>query len=298
MNVILREWTPLFVWIAFYAIIPAHQMAQASVEFSCETGLSCRYCHEDPEGGGTLTLKGERFRDAGYAFDEESRPPLWRPVLRLFVGFLHVLTAVMWFGTIFYVHLFIKPQSLSEGLPRSEVLLGRACILILGVTGVILSVWRIHSIETLWTTNFGIVLTAKVTLFLTMVVIAALSTTWLDRRMRQAKDESKGRFRANVVYEGEIYDVSESGLWKNGVHMRRHFAGADLTEALASAPHGPKVLERVPKLGPAPDRTTPETPPAARLFIFLSYLVLICAVAILFCVAYWNYGPPLLKGGS
>ena len=34
--------------------------------------------------------------------------------------------------------------------------------------------------------------------------------------------------------------------------MGRHHAGGDLTQALAGAPHGPEVLERVPELGPAP----------------------------------------------
>lgn len=52
-----------------------------------------------------------------------------------------------------------------------------------------------------------------------------------------------------VVYDGKVYDVSDSKLWKGGMHMRRHQAGADLTTDIQAAPHGPEVLERYPKVG-------------------------------------------------
>jgi len=52
-----------------------------------------------------------------------------------------------------------------------------------------------------------------------------------------------------VSYEGKVYDVSQSKLWKSGSHMRRHQAGADLTEDLGGAPHGPEVFERVRQVG-------------------------------------------------
>jgi len=52
-----------------------------------------------------------------------------------------------------------------------------------------------------------------------------------------------------VAHDGKVYDVSGSKMWKGGKHMRRHQAGADLTEDLKGAPHGPEVLERVPQAG-------------------------------------------------
>ncbi len=54
---------------------------------------------------------------------------------------------------------------------------------------------------------------------------------------------------AYIAYEGKIYDVSESFLWQGGKHQALHRAGADLTEALADAPHGPDLLTRVPIVG-------------------------------------------------
>jgi predicted heme/steroid binding protein/uncharacterized membrane protein len=52
-----------------------------------------------------------------------------------------------------------------------------------------------------------------------------------------------------VAYKDKVYDVSQSKLWKGGVHMRRHNAGGDLTTDLQAAPHGPEVLERYPQVG-------------------------------------------------
>lgn len=52
-----------------------------------------------------------------------------------------------------------------------------------------------------------------------------------------------------IAYEGKVYDVSNSRLWKTGTHMNRHPSGKDLTTDLGAAPHGPEVLERYPQVG-------------------------------------------------
>lgn len=52
-----------------------------------------------------------------------------------------------------------------------------------------------------------------------------------------------------IVHGGKVYDVSASSLWKNGSHMRRHNAGADLTTDFQAAPHGTEVLARYPQVG-------------------------------------------------
>jgi predicted heme/steroid binding protein/uncharacterized membrane protein len=52
-----------------------------------------------------------------------------------------------------------------------------------------------------------------------------------------------------IAYEGKVYDASESKLWKTGFHMRRHQAGADLSEEIGGAPHGLEVLKRLPQVG-------------------------------------------------
>ncbi|MCE5241678.1 MAG: DUF2231 domain-containing protein [Syntrophobacteraceae bacterium] len=52
-----------------------------------------------------------------------------------------------------------------------------------------------------------------------------------------------------IAHAGRVYDVSESRLWKGGLHMRRHHAGKDLTTDIGGAPHGTEVLERYPQVG-------------------------------------------------
>jgi len=51
---------------------------------------------------------------------------------------------------------------------------------------------------------------------------------------------------AYVAFRGRVHDVSESFLWRGGVHQVVHRAGEDLTEAIEMAPHGPELLERFP----------------------------------------------------
>lgn len=64
-----------------------------------------------------------------------------------------------------------------------------------------------------------------------------------------SKYNGKNGVPAYIAYQGKIYDVSESFLWKNGKHQVLHQAGEDLTDALKDAPHGQDMLERVPLVG-------------------------------------------------
>lgn len=51
-----------------------------------------------------------------------------------------------------------------------------------------------------------------------------------------------------VAYEGLIYDVTESRLWKRGQHYE-HWAGQDLTSELKDAPHTKSVFEKFEVVG-------------------------------------------------
>jgi predicted heme/steroid binding protein/uncharacterized membrane protein len=61
-------------------------------------------------------------------------------------------------------------------------------------------------------------------------------------------DGSDGR-PVYVAYKGKVYDISGSKLWRNGIHMKRHHAGRNLTTDIQGAPHEPDVLERFPQVG-------------------------------------------------
>lgn len=55
-----------------------------------------------------------------------------------------------------------------------------------------------------------------------------------------------------IAYQGKIYDVSASRLWRNGKHYE-HWAGQDLTPELADAPHNEKVFEKFEVIGELTD---------------------------------------------
>ena len=50
------------------------------------------------------------------------------------------------------------------------------------------------------------------------------------------------------AFQGMIYDLSASRLWRNGKHYE-HWAGQDLTDELADAPHSDSVFNRFPVVG-------------------------------------------------
>ncbi len=54
--------------------------------------------------------------------------------------------------------------------------------------------------------------------------------------------------KSYVAYEGKVYDVSNSNLWKDGIH-KGHTAGKDLTEELNKATHGPGIIKGYPVVG-------------------------------------------------
>ncbi|OGO10238.1 MAG: hypothetical protein A2Z66_02230, partial [Chloroflexi bacterium RBG_13_66_10] len=58
-----------------------------------------------------------------------------------------------------------------------------------------------------------------------------------------------------IGFQGKVYDVSKSFLWKEGRHEATHQAGTDLTQALVGAPHGVELLEKYPVVGVLVEKT-------------------------------------------
>lgn len=69
-----------------------------------------------------------------------------------------------------------------------------------------------------------------------------------DEETLKAANGKEGR-PALIACRGKVYDVSESPLWKDGLHMNRHAAGKDLTADIQAAPHEKDVLIRYPQVG-------------------------------------------------
>ncbi len=51
-----------------------------------------------------------------------------------------------------------------------------------------------------------------------------------------------------VAYKGFIYELSASRLWQNGQHYE-HWAGQDLTNEMADAPHLDTVFDKFEPIG-------------------------------------------------
>jgi predicted heme/steroid binding protein len=64
-----------------------------------------------------------------------------------------------------------------------------------------------------------------------------------------AKYDGKNGNPAYIVFQGKVYDVSDSSFWLGGDHLGSHQAGKDLTEEIDIAPHGPENLERIKRIG-------------------------------------------------
>jgi hypothetical protein len=112
-----------------------------------ESGLECKACHVNQLGGGELTKMGESFK-ASLVSSGGYRPlGIFKRIVRLAVGYFHILAGVVWFGTIFYVHILLKPAYASKGLPKGELILGWSGIVIVGVTGALLTYARMPSWE-------------------------------------------------------------------------------------------------------------------------------------------------------
>ncbi len=55
---------------------------------------------------------------------------------------------------------------------------------------------------------------------------------------------------AYIVVDGIVYDVTDSNMWRDGVHQGRFQAGQDLTEEIMEeSPHGTGVLGRMEIVG-------------------------------------------------
>lgn len=64
--------------------------------------------------------------------------------------------------------------------------------------------------------------------------------TFTERELQQF-DGTRGK-PAYIAYDGVVYDVSASALWRGGLHEDLHYAGTDLTRTLRKAPHTAEVL--------------------------------------------------------
>jgi predicted heme/steroid binding protein/uncharacterized membrane protein len=259
-----------------------------------------------PPATSTLPAAGEAYqRERTTAGHPATGTARWRHTVRFVAGFLHLFTAVLWFGTILYVHLLLKPSYAAHGLPRGELIVGWGSIIVIALTGLVLTVFRIRSPGDLLHTRFGILLTVKIVLYLIMVGIAVIVTFIVGPMLKKRQgtvvggkkdmtvDELFGYDGKNgrpvyFAYDGRIFDATESRLWKGGDHLGRHQAGFDLSDALGQAPHGEEKIIPLPVVGNLLETgVAPRAPVHLKAFYFMTYFILV--LAILFIISMWRW---------
>lgn len=297
----------IFLLSSFLLFTP-HE-ACATEEYAMQTGQDCAVCHLNPGGGGELTAAGKAFADSRQSLTEKPEKGLFFKGFRLVIGYIHFLTAMFWFGTILYVHLILKPAYAVGGLPRGEVRVGLISMIVMGVTGSILTFYRVTSFNTLFHTNFGVLLLIKVALYLVMVISALFVITVIGPRLKAKRKEpslssSTGEFTlddlaaydgkdgrpAYFAFEGKVYDATQSRLWKQGIHMGRHNAGNDMTEALKGAPHGREKLVDMTEVGKIVSSGPRKAPLHERVFFFMAHMNLTIVFIIILILSLWRWG--------
>lgn len=295
----------LILFLVFMIFFPCDGFC--TVEYAKQADKNCGYCHVDPGGGGTLTKDGEAFKnDLRIKGQYRTLSPVQR-VVRFIIGYLHTFTAILWFGTILYVHLVLKPAYAAGGLPRSELRLGWASIAVMATTGTLLSLARVPSWHMLFHTRFGILLSIKIVLFLIMVSTAVFVTFVVGPKLKKKREgisagqggdmtlaqlsqcDGKDGRPAYIAYKDTIYNVAASKLWGGGDHMKRHHAGSDLTDILKQAPHGEEKVLVMPVAGKLLLSEEKQTPPHIAMFYFFAYMNLVIIFSVIFIISLWRW---------
>lgn len=284
--------------------------AEATPEYSGNSGQSCKTCHIRAEGG-ALSETGLEFAASGYNWPPTGGYRVLGPIrktARFFVGLFHITAGFMWFGTILYVHILLRPAYAAKGLPKGEMFLGVVSMAIVGITGTLLTVSRIKSLSVLWSSPWGMALSTKIAMYLVMISTAAFVIAYIRPRlgksdpklpvmpadgvfnteMLAAFDGKEGR-PAFVAVASRVYDVTAFRLWKGGRHMK-HAAGEDMTDAITKAPHTVDKLENAAVVGSFDAASKPALTPAQKMFYVIAYLNLGLVFAVIFVLAILRWG--------
>jgi predicted heme/steroid binding protein/uncharacterized membrane protein len=302
MNVIARISLLLIAILVLAFAVPPSTLF-ATQEYARQTRLNCKDCHVDASGGGPLTETGQRFLEQMKARGEYRDLSPGERIVRLIIGYLHLMAAILWFGTIMYVHILLKPAYASKGLPKGEMRVGLISMFVILITGVLLTAARVPSFETLYTTKFGILLSIKISLFLVMfssaIIVVIFIRPLLRRRIESpvadliahtmtleqlAHFDGKESRPSYIAYKGIIYDVTHGRLWKSGIHALKHGAGIDLTDSLKNAPHGEDKILTMPQVATLNARK-PEQPFHMKFFYAIAYMNLVLVFVVTFVIA-------------
>lgn len=308
-GIFFRSRIPLVA--ALFICVIVSGTAWAKPEYAEATAQVCFACHVGEEGS-ELNRIGEAFKAGGHIWPvkEEARGPYVaiEKNVRSVIGFLHLIAGFMWFGTILYVHILLKPAYAAKGLPRGEVKIGMASMAVVGLSGVALTISRVSGFNVLLESRWGALLLAKILIYATMVSCAIFVVTVVGPRLRNPRKEAslpkdggmgpqslsafdgKEGGPALIAFEGKVYDVTQSHAWKDGVHFKKHKAGGDLTQELPKAPHGMEKLEGLKVVAQFDPSLAPPLSWAQKVFYAVAYFNLGLVFLAILVIAFWRWG--------
>lgn len=279
------------------AVLLLVSTAMGLPKYAEETGQKCESCHTDPSTG--------ELNDAGRAFSITHKWPPEKIVdERLFfaLGSLHLFSAVLWIGAIFFVHLVHTPDIVAlGGAPRKELVLGWTGIFGTGFSGALMTYYRFGSFENLLQSESGRIVLAKILIYLFMVFTALTLTFYLNRKFKASRifpgvdisslekfDSLEKGKRVLVTVGGLVFDLSDSPMWKDGKHAGKHEAWRDLTEEIRESPHGIGILKKYKPVGYTGDflKLVREIRSAIAVFKLFAYTNLLLGILAIVLSAY------------
>jgi predicted heme/steroid binding protein len=201
----------------------------------------------------------------------------------------------------------LRPGYAARGLPRGEVMLGLISMTVVGISGVLLTVFRIKSLDVLYLSTWGQLLSVKIIFYIIMIASALFTVLFVGPKLKKGKIaakipnnkvfdpltlqafDRKNDSPAFIAFKGKVYDMTALNLWKTGSHMK-HQAGVDLTDAILKAPHGEEKLGSVPVAGIYDAALKPPKTFTQKSFYFIAYMNLFIVFIVLFVIAYWRWG--------
>jgi len=273
--------------------------SNALPRYANQTGQDCSVCHTNPSIG--------ELNDVGEAYRISHR---WPPDVSanlsfvFAVGFIHILSAVLWIGAIFFVHLVHTPDVVAlGGAPKKELVLGWIGIAGTGISGAVLTLYRFSSINALINSKSGNVVLAKIAIYIFMVITALTLTFYLNKKFRMShvihedvrdlkeyRELKKGE-DVLVSVGGVVYDFSSSPLWRDGLHAGKHEAWKDLTDEIKESPHGIAILKKFKPVGylSGYGEVIRGIGLAMKLFKIFAYTNLVLGIIVIFLSSYLRW---------
>lgn len=309
-----------------FAVLPFFAgEARATQIFAEQTGKNCGYCHVGRPDNLEFTADGNLFVQNYYQLPSISKGPLKsglraaleRKIRHLLLA-VHAAAAVALAGAAIFFG-FVPRQLAREDYPAAErkfiwVSMG----LTAGCGALLVPFVFVPGID-FWHSTYGAFLGLKIVLtnLLVLLMTARLIVARQTARVRKAAEIQlvlpdfslftafspgdlkqfngrKGR-RALIAFKGKVYDVTQARHWNDGLHMSKHAAGTDLTDAIAAAPHGEAVLHAAKEVGTyGPEMTVSGNGELRRLdaytrrFNTFSWASAVVAAGLAITLAFWR----------